>query len=280
MRVTFAQLPPAESSDDRVFVTPHAVIVLDGASAFTPVPVSAATYADTLGRRLAQLLDEQPAAGLRAVLRDAIAHTATTLDLRPGRSPSSTVSILRERADEVDVLVLGDSPVVLGMPEPVVLTDDRLARLDLPERDAYRARLAAGAGLDDEHWALLAKLQQRQAHYRNQPDGYWIAETDPTAAEHAIVPDFPRHGVSWAVLATDGAAGSLARLSLVDWSTLAQLEPPALTDLLQQCHTWEAEIDPRARLAPRAKRHDDKALATVNFPEAAPARQYIIRGSS
>lgn len=220
MHVTYAQLPPAEHSDDRVFVTPHAVIVLDGASAFTPVPVSAAIYADTLGRRIAELLTAEPSAELRSVLAEAIAHAAAKLDLRPGESPSSTVSILRETDTTIDVLVLGDSPVVIGAPKPITITDDRLARLELPEQAAYRNRLAAGSGFDDEHAVLLAKLQHHQADYRNRTGGYWIAEINLTAPHHAISRRVPRDETTWAVLATDGAWEPLRCLRFTDWPAL------------------------------------------------------------
>ncbi len=265
MHVTYAQLPPAADSDDRVFVTPHAVIVLDGASAFTPVPVSAATYADTLGHRLAEFLTERPRADLHAVLSEAIEHVATKLDLRPGESPSSTVSILRETGNTVDVLVLGDSPVIVGAPEPITVTDNRLARLDLPERNAYRARLAASAGFDDEHRALLARLQRHQAQYRNQPGGYWIAEADPAAAYHAVNHCFPRNAVNWAVVATDGAGVPLTYLGLADWPALIHAGAHALMDLLRRCHRWEANADPDACAHPRAKRHDDKTIVALKL---------------
>ncbi|WP_116050025.1 hypothetical protein [Amycolatopsis palatopharyngis] len=71
MRVANAQLPPIQDSDDKIFTTPHAVIMLDGASAFVPVPVPANTYADRLGKHLRDSLQAWPDADLRATLAGA-----------------------------------------------------------------------------------------------------------------------------------------------------------------------------------------------------------------
>ncbi|WP_167111008.1 hypothetical protein [Amycolatopsis viridis] len=84
MRVATAQLPPIEDSDDKIFTTSNAVIVLDGASAFVPVPVPASTYADRLGRELVACLNERPDADLGVVLADAIEASASALELKPG----------------------------------------------------------------------------------------------------------------------------------------------------------------------------------------------------
>jgi hypothetical protein len=37
----------------------------------------------------------------------------------------------------------------------------------------------------------------------------------------------------------------------------------ALAAFLQRCHDWGENDDPDGRQFPRAKRHDDKAIATV-----------------
>ncbi|SFP35918.1 hypothetical protein SAMN05421810_102355 [Amycolatopsis arida] len=271
MRVATAQLPggdggdggdDSDDSDDRVFTTGDAVIVLDGASAFLPVPVPAATYADVLGKRLRDLLNAGPDRGLRDVLADGIAHTATVLGLSPGDSPSSTVTIVRQRDDDVDVLILGDNLVVL--PDEV-LTDDRMDQLDLPPRRRYRERLADGHGYDEEHQATVREQQVQQAERRNRPGGYWIAEADPAAAEHAILTRRPVREAPWAVLATDGAYNTMDYLGLDDWTVLAHADATDLADALRQCDTWEAHGDPTGQALPRPKRHDDKTLAAVLF---------------
>src|SRR5699024_485705 len=102
MHVATAQLPEIEDSDDKIYITPNAVIMLDGASAFVPVPVPASTFAAQLGQRLRDTLTAQPDAALPAALGEAISDTAHTLQLQPGESPSSTVTIARQTDDHID----------------------------------------------------------------------------------------------------------------------------------------------------------------------------------
>jgi hypothetical protein len=266
MHITYAQLPSSQDSDDRVFTAPHVVIVLDGASAFKPVPVAAASYADTLGRHLIDLLVADPTANLHDSLSKGIKYVAAKFNLRAGESPSSTVSIIRETKESVDVLVLGDSPVIIGKINSThMLTDERLKQLTLPERDAYQTRLAAGRGFDDQHSALLVQLQAHEARYRNRPGGYWIAEADPAAGHHAVYQSFRKNLTTWALVATDGAADSLNFLTLNNWSTLIQLDAKELGELLRHCQDWETQIDDGGQIRPRAKRHDDKTLVTIRF---------------
>nr|WP_019808792.1 hypothetical protein [Saccharomonospora halophila] len=259
--MTTAQLPPIEDSADKVFTTTEAVVVLDGASAFVPVPVPAATYADHLGRNILAGLGDSDA-HLRAVLAEAIDRTAGELNLSPGSSPSSTVLILRRRADEVDVLALGDSVVIL--PDET-MTDDRIDSLDLTPRSNYQERLRAGAGYDDTHAQLLRELQNQQATHRNAPDGYWIAEAEPNAADHALMTTRPVEATPWAVLATDGAYNTIEATGLDDWPSIAASTREDLAELLERCRTWERDRDPDGQQLPRAKRHDDKAIAAVRF---------------
>ncbi|MFJ8815886.1 hypothetical protein [Amycolatopsis thermoflava] len=250
-----------EKSADKIFVTPHAVILLDGASAFVPVPVPASAYADYLGRFLADALTSDPAADLQEILAEGIKATAAHYDLRAGASPSSTVTIARERDEHLDLLLLGDNTVIL--PGGEILTDDRIDRLDLEPRRKYRERLAAGHGYDDEHKALLRELQIQQAQYRNKPGGYWIAETDPSAALHALTSARQVDGTPRIALATDGAYNTMEYLGLV--SALETLRQTSLDHVLSQCQHWEEDLDPNAHLLPRAKRHDDKALILVRL---------------
>ncbi|PKV93942.1 hypothetical protein ATK30_4802 [Amycolatopsis echigonensis] len=261
MHVTTAQLPPAHASDDKIFATPDAVIVLDGASAFRPVPVPASDYADKLGRHIVVSLERDPSVDLRAALRSAIEKTAEELSLTPGDSPSSTVTILRRKGPSVDVLALGDSVIVL--PDEVV-TDDRIDDLNLEPRRLYRERLASGKGYDDTHRRLLRELQEQQAVRRNAEGGYWIAEAVPDAADHAVTASFSVEAVPWAVLATDGAYDVMTHLGLDDWPVLSKADGAELSALLERCQSWEDEVDPAAVSLPRAKRHDDKAIAVVD----------------
>jgi hypothetical protein len=261
MQVSSAQLPPG-GGDDTIITGDSYLIMLDGASAFTPMPVPAVVYADRLGRHIASRLDTQPGRELRGCLADAISHTADDLELRPGHSPSSTVIIFRLAGDNAECLVLGDSLAVLAGRS---ITDDRLSRIRPDLRERYRQRLADGRGYDSEHRRILAELQTEQARRRNQPGGYWIAETDPGAADHAILVTSHAESLPSVVLATDGAYRTMSYLGLADWPALRDATTGDLARLLGRCQSWEADEDPSGQKLPRAKCHDDKSLATISL---------------
>lgn len=100
--------------------------------------------------------------------------------LAAGASPSSTVGILRVGNDAVDLYVLGDTAIYYGAGDQTgELVDSRLAELDIPERQRYLERLTGGQGYDEQHQQLVGQSQLRQRTWRNRPDGFWIAESDP-----------------------------------------------------------------------------------------------------
>jgi hypothetical protein len=265
VEVHTATLAGGDSNADRVFVIDHAVIVLDGATAFEPVDIDPGTYADNLGSALVDQLDDDPNADLSQVVAAAITRTAEQLQLTPGRSPSSTVSVLHVRDEAVNMYVLGDSPIYYGQPGSIRrLTDDRLAKVAKPEREHYAARLRAGHGYDDDHRAATVALQRAQRTCRNTDGGYWIAEADPSAALRGVMTTVQRDAITWAVLATDGAAEFIDHASHShDWPAIAQMNAGELGTLLACIHEWEVASDPNGRHLPRAKRHDDKTVAAV-----------------
>jgi len=268
MKINTAQLPEPHHSEDRVFITSNAAIVLDGATAFASVDLDLdldpGTYADVLGRHIAAELHGNDRTDLAEVVSNAIATVVRQFNLRPGRSPSSTVTILRVLDQQADLFVLGDSPLYYGTAHHSrVLADTRLADLDLPESRHYRDRLRDGSGYDDQHRTLLRRLQEQQRVWRNIDGGYWIAEADPTAAHHAVTATLNVDDLSWAVLATDGISNPLTHLDRADWVTIAAHSDRQLAELLTAAQRWESKDDPTGRTFPRAKRHDDKTIAAI-----------------
>jgi hypothetical protein len=262
MRVATAMLPDASSSQDRIFTTPTAVIVLDGASAFVPVAVSPATYVDTLGRLLVEGLAAEPQIHLTDLLTQAIQSAASLLGLSPGISPSSTVAIARQDDGGLDFLVLGDTQITT--PHGIYV-DDRIDRFAQEQRRAYRDRLADGHGYDESHRELLKALQAKQAQHRNADGGYWIAEAVPAAAAQSITARLDLNATPWVVLATDGAYRPMQHLGLDDWQAVAAKGSVELDVLVNALSRWEARHDPDGLSLPRAKRHDDKAIAAVKW---------------
>lgn len=258
--VISAELPAGDApNEDRVQVGQNAVVVLDGASG-SDTRVTVADYVDHLAGALIDVLNAEPDMPLPHALADAIRSTVAALRLMPGESPSSTVSIARRRADNVDLLVLGDSPIYLG-PDGELLTDDRLARLHLPSRIEAYERLSQGAGYDDVHRELVRAVRAEQLPLLNEPGGYWIAEARPEAGHEARTRTVPAD-LPWLVMLTDGVDKPLRHLG-VPVAALVQRTRDELGDQLRELHEWEEDKDPAALDLPRFKRHDDKTAVVV-----------------
>jgi hypothetical protein len=262
--LTAGRRGPDRPSQDRVFITPNAVVVLDGASQPVPDTRDGGWLAETLGSQLRDRLTETANTDLQAVLAQAIEATARRYGLVPGSSPSTTVSIVRWDARKADVLVLGDSPVIALSRDRRILEvrDDRLSRVASHERRALRAN---GAGFGSERAREWQALVDAQRQRRNQPDGYWIAEAVPEAAAHAVRARWDINDLALVMAMTDGVANGVDRYHVpADWHIAAELarnDPACLVDTV---HSAE-EDDSDGTRWPRMKRHDDKAIALVEL---------------
>lgn len=253
----------AGSGQDRWAATGSGAVLLDGASAIDPSARPADLYVEVLLAALVATLDDGD--DLSVVLGRAIAVTAEEVGVVPGSAPSSTAVLVRGTDTALELAVLGDSTVVVGWRDGRTqrITDARIAAIATDLRAEYRRRLAEGHGYDAAHAELLVRMQQAQRAARNAPGGYWIAEADPEAARHAVVRRYPRAGLAWCVLATDGAQRAVDHLGIV-WASLAERATSGLHEVLDALHDWEEHGDPGGALLPRSKRHDDKTLVVVD----------------
>src|SRR5690349_14376633 len=124
-------------SEDVVVVLPQAVVLLDGATSFDPALPTGGWYASRLAGELAGRLAGYPDTDLADLLAAAIKTVARDHELVPGRSPSSTVALLRWTDTVIEGLVLADSPIVAFTADgPSVLADTRIATM--PRGSGYR----------------------------------------------------------------------------------------------------------------------------------------------
>ena len=270
MQVTLAsrRSPDATSNEDFLAATASAVVVIDGAS----VPPGLATgcvhgtawFARRLGTQLLALLttqaDPSPADSLAQAITAVAALHADTCDLGHSGSPSATVAVLCEQPEAVDYLVLGDTTVLLEEPAGIrVITDDRLEHVAAVQHRAMHEHATGSA----DHARSFAELVTEQRRHRNHPDGFWVASTDPAAAQHALVETVARDGLQRAAVLSDGATRLVDRFGLLDWpgflDVLAEQGPDAI---IQRVRAAEAS-DPDGQRWPRGKRHDDATAAYV-----------------
>ena len=113
----------------------------------------------------------------------------------------------------------------------------------------------------DDHARRFAELVTEQRRDRNHPDGFWVASTDPAAAQHALTDTAPRDGLKRAAVLSDGATRLVDRFGLLDWpSFLEALTAHGPEAIIQQLRAAEAG-DPDGQRWPRGKRHDDASAA-------------------
>ncbi|WP_019852646.1 protein phosphatase 2C domain-containing protein [Actinopolyspora mortivallis] len=254
------------TSEDVVLLLPNAAAVLDGATSLRPTEYSGGWYAARLSEALRPRLRADEA-GLPELLSASIAEVAGSHGLRPGDSPSSTVSLVRWDDSTVEALVLADSPVVaLTRSGTEVVSDDRLAELGTGSDDGYRRWLRAGGGFDEHHFRHLREAVDATGRWRNVEGGFWVAEADPAAAHRAVRRSWPRDRLEAVLLASDGVSCGVDRYgSYPSWRSLfehATSESPQA--VLERVRAAE-ESDPDGTRWPRPKRHDDQALVVVRF---------------
>lgn len=261
LTIEVAQLPGGSGpSEDRVFVTPNAVIVLDGATQVRKLERDGGWIAQQLGQRLADGLTRAPDAPLVDLLEESLIDLVEEYQLRPGESPSTTVNIVRCTEEAVDVLVLCDSPVALltAGDQLEVVRDDRL-------RDVLQAieRPLGRRDMSDPAWqAAVDKLEAQ----RNVPGGFWAASASPQAARQAMVISRPIDRVAAALSMTDGVAVGIDEYRTpASWSDAFSLASNSGPGALLWAVQASELLDRDCTRWPRTKPHDDKALALLRL---------------
>ena len=252
---------PDRPSEDRIFQTANAVVILDGATQAFTLERSGGWIADEVGQRLAEALEQTPTIDLRSMLRTTIAEVAEEFGLKPGSSPSTTVSIVRTHGEVADILVLCDSPVVVMDTggNATAIQDGRLAKVS--------STVPRPAGKRDMSKPVWVERMATFETYRNKPGGYWCVSASPEAADEAIVTQVALADYKAIMLMTDGVSAIVDSYQQLSWAeavNLADTDPAELIDLV---HTTELG-DPDATRWTRGKTHDDKAVALLTVLNA------------
>ena len=276
------------ANEDTVHVSPTGVVVLDGLSAPKDLPMGCVHgtpwFVRQLGTTLINLIGDDEVS-LREALRSAITDVNNlhrdTCDLDQEAVPASTVVMIRERGDSLDYLVLSDNVLVLDLGADGIRTivDKRVEEV---AADEMQAALQGPTGTP-EHAARVSQLVTVQRRLRNKPGGYWVAATDPAAADEAITGSVELVRVQQAALLTDGASRLVDSFGALTWEellTLLRTDGPAALI----ARTREAELaDPVGERWPRFKRSDDATAAYVKLGQPVPlssAAQRLERGKT
>jgi hypothetical protein len=253
------------SNEDFVAATTHEVVLIDGLSTAgvdSGCIHGTSWFARQLGGSLMHSITESHGRSLVTVLADAIdlvaqSH-ANTCDLSHPGTPAGTVVLLRERAQQIEYLVLADSTAAFVRHDGMTVICDRR---EAAASQAHRADLDATLNGTPEHEYALRQFMRDMQAIRNQPGGFWVAAGDPAVAEQAITGALSLSGMTVAAALSDGATRLVDLFQLTDWPNLMEtlaLNGPA--GLIQQ--TREAEhSDPTGRRWRRGKTTDDASIA-------------------
>lgn len=253
-------------NEDWVAATSNVVVVLDGVTA-PRVPEAGCSHSVTwftrqLGARLLLLLQED--LDLSGALAEAIVQTnhlhKRDCDLASRGTPAAAVAIFRKREALLDWLVLADVALVMDTNAGIhVVTDTRVDEA-APEALARTRQEIIGTL---EHQAAVAVMSVEQLKQRNVPGGYWVAATDPAAADNALTGQLPAADVRRAAIFTDGASRVVDVFEEMDWATcLDHLEARGPQGLIHYVRQIEAD-DPDGHRWPRFKRSDDATVALI-----------------
>ena len=270
MRVTFATNPggPGEN-EDWCIAAPDLAIVLDGLSApggDTGCKHGTPWYVRQLGGRLVTHLAD-PHTSLPDALATAIGDVSDqhrqTCDLSHPGTPSSTVAAVRESGNgDLQYLALADSVILLDTTAGIqVLTDNRVDHALVEEQEAtFQEPIDSPA-----HRELLRKLVKAQRDFRNTPQGYWVASTDPQAAREAITGSVPLAELRRAAVLSDGVTRLVDQYFRDTWAGLLDLlEEAGPAGLIRRVRRADAQ-DPEGRGIGHYKRSDDATVIWISW---------------
>lgn len=269
MRVSFATDPsPGRENEDFVAASPNVVVLLDGAGIPETLDTGCVHGVPWFVRRLGTDLHTRAAeqrASLTECLADAIHHVtqlhSSVCDLNNPMTPSATVVLARAREASFEWLVLGDSTILINDAAGLrAISDHRVSEVTKRQREAMAAELQGMRSADRRR-----TLAHAQRSVMNTAHGYWVAATDPKAADESLAGSAPVAEVRAAALLTDGAARPVDDFRSMTWpEALAHLETEGPRGLIDRTRAME-RTDPDAKRWPRSKRHDDATAALLQL---------------
>lgn len=267
MRVVVASEPgsPARANEDWVLTTPDVIAVMDGATARTDTGCvhGVAWFSTQLGAAVVKRAGN-PAASLTNALAGAIADVAALhpeCDLDHPGTPSAATAVVRLGSRAIEYLVLGDVTVLAEVDGKVeAISDERVSQTAAAQRaEADRHPIGSAA----KNTAMLA-MKHIELAARNTVGGYWVAETNPAAAKHALVGQFSREQVSRLAVLTDGAARAVAFGLMSSADLLDVLDSDGPASVVRHVRAAERS-DPIGARWPRNKQSDDATVVYVRL---------------
>lgn len=264
-----------DTNEDGFGYTDALAWVIDGASPLSTRRV--AESADTDAEWIAKVLDEA-LSGMHAADTPPVEALRTSIAAVEERSeewtsvpeipPSAALGVIRAVGpDAIEYAILADVTLAVKTADDIVVISD--SRADDGNQEAM-ARLAEllteGADFHEAMREVRPLLLKRRITGMNKPGGYWVAATDPSAADEALAGTIT--GVESIILASDGFARGVDLYGLwPSWQAILEDESESLLSRYYDLREFET-TDPDCRQFPRWSREDDATAARFKISTA------------
>lgn len=274
MAITLACMPgsPQRTNEDWCGATDaptRLAVVLDGVTSPGPTGCRHGTpwYVQQLGASLLSLAavrENTLARALETSIMNVSRSHADSCDLSHPGTPAAAVAVVRLHEQQLDYLVLADTTVVLvsGDGHPQVISDPRVNTVATSHVTATTHHEIGSP----EHRAAINAMSNEQRRWRNQPDGYWVAAADPSAAHQALTSTVNRSDIQQAALFSDGASRIVDVFGDRTWpEAMHMLTMSGPDSLIARVRDIE-QHDPAGIRWPRFKASDDAACINIVQP--------------
>jgi hypothetical protein len=272
MFISFATRPagPERESEDFFAATSNVAVLVDGeqapAGSTSGCSHGVAWFARHLGMRCLDAADNESVSltdSLRTAIKQVVGLHEHTCDLSHPVAPAAGVAMVREQRGQLEAMVLADTVLVArGAPGTRAITDQREATI----AEQYRPLLGVLSQSGQTHSVAVKTYVEMLREHRNTEGGFWIAGSDPDAANHALTGVLKPNEAQIVALLSNGASRPVDRFDLLSWDyAIEELAAGGPKQWLRRVRRAEDE-DPNATRWPRTDVHA-AATAAIAIPD-------------
>lgn len=256
-------------NEDCYYIDDTLAFVIDGASNLSKINISdcksdACWYANEIKKNIVKYRDEQE---IKVMLRKALLDTNQTYQTFENIGmiedfPSAVISLIRQRNDQYEFLILGDCVLLYKDSNDCIHTlgDDRLEKVD-EVAIQYGLKVREEKHIDfSEARKYYQKILVSNRKLKNTKEGYYALSDDDHAVEQSLTGFISSTDIKSVVLMSDGFYQIINLFHLYKEETLFEaLENGSVQDLYQELLQAQIEDD-KLNDYPRFTLSDDATL--------------------
>jgi hypothetical protein len=170
-------------------------------------------FVDKFSEILVQILDDSKE--LKEMLKEAVIktyeayRTATNYQvIEKNQFPSSSLIILRQKGNQLEYYLLGDSTLIIENGQEVIrLTQDTLGEFEKEIlQKIYQTYISQTISFEEARKSHASEILSKRAH-RNEEGGYYILSFEESAIDYGLTGKFEIHQPLHFLMMSDGFAG-------------------------------------------------------------------------